>query len=203
MKLKLFIQAFAAVLLFSSCISAPAQARQTGYASWYGGKFQGRQTANGEIFDTYKNTAAHKTLPFDTLVKVINLENGKSTVVRINDRGPFVENRIIDLSFSAAKEIDMIESGIARVRIEIIEGSAEKADNWNYKIQVAAYSSEKNAEAAYTRLKKAGLNPDYEKASGIIRVIIPDIDKDDIEKTKSALTRAGFRDFLVKKEIKL
>ena len=92
-----------------------------GEASWYGGRFQGRKTANGEIFDTYKMTAAHKTLPFGTIVKVTNLKNDKSVKVRINDRGPFIKNRIIDLSFAAAKNIKMLKDGTAKVEVRILK----------------------------------------------------------------------------------
>jgi rare lipoprotein A len=90
---------------------------QTGIASYYGGKFIGRPTANGEIFDATKLTAAHKILPFGTMVKVTNLTNHKSVFVRINDRGPFVAGRIIDLSEAAAKKIDMIQAGVQKVTI--------------------------------------------------------------------------------------
>lgn len=93
---------------------------ETGIASYYGGKFVGRKTANGEIFDNTKLTAAHKTLPFGTKVKVINLSNGNVVVVRINDRGPFVAGRIIDLSEAAAKKIDMLQKGVQKVRIECL-----------------------------------------------------------------------------------
>jgi rare lipoprotein A (peptidoglycan hydrolase) len=92
-----------------------------GLASYYHNKFEGRKTANGEIFSQKLYTAAHKELPFGTLVKVTRLSNGKSVTVRINDRGPFVENRIIDLSYSAALEIDLINDGIAEVTLEIIQ----------------------------------------------------------------------------------
>lgn len=91
-----------------------------GSASWYGGKFHGRRTANGERYDMNKHTAAHKSLPFGTKVRVTNRNNGKSVIVRINDRGPFVGNRIIDLSRGAAGVVDMIRSGIAPVVIEIM-----------------------------------------------------------------------------------
>jgi rare lipoprotein A len=106
----------------------PLFAFQTGHASWYGGKFQGRLTANGERFDTNKHTAAHRTLPFGTRVRVTNLDNGKSTVVRINDRGPFIQGRIIDLSRAAAEELDMIETGTAPVRIEIVHGEPSSGE---------------------------------------------------------------------------
>ncbi len=93
---------------------------QVGYASWYGPKFHGRKTASGEIYDMHALTAAHKSLPFGTLVRVVNLENGKSVVVRINDRGPYVKGRIIDLSYAAAKRIGLDKTGVAKVRLEII-----------------------------------------------------------------------------------
>lgn len=91
-----------------------------GTASWYGPNFHGKKTSSGEVYDMYERTAAHKTLPMNTLVKVTNLSNGKSTVVRINDRGPFVANRIIDLSYAAAKDISMVGRGTAPVEIEIL-----------------------------------------------------------------------------------
>lgn len=91
---------------------------EEGIASWYGPGFHGRKTASGERFDTHELTAAHKTLPFNTLLKVTNLENGKTTIVRINDRGPFVRGRIIDLSMAAKNEIEM--GGTVKVRIEVV-----------------------------------------------------------------------------------
>lgn len=91
---------------------------EEGIASWYGPGFHGRKTASGERFDTHELTAAHKTLPFNTLLKVTNLENGKSTVVRVNDRGPYARGRIIDLSLAAKNEIQM--GGLAKVRIEVV-----------------------------------------------------------------------------------
>jgi rare lipoprotein A len=94
---------------------------QTGTASWYGKKYHGRKTANGEIFDMYELTAAHRKLPLVTIVKVTNLKNGKSVVVRVNDRGPYVRGRIIDLSYAAAEKIDMLKDGITKVKIEIMD----------------------------------------------------------------------------------
>lgn len=95
---------------------------QVGYASWYGPGFAGRKTANGEIFDPAKLTCAHRKLPFGTRVRVTNLENGKSVVVRVNDRGPYARGRIIDLSHEAAKRIDMVEKGHVNVRVEVLPG---------------------------------------------------------------------------------
>ena len=93
----------------------------TGYASYYGTKYHGRKTSSGEIFDMNKFTAAHKTLPFGTKLKVTNLENGKSVVVKINDRGPFKPGRSLDLTYAAAKKIDMIGSGVVEVGYEEVE----------------------------------------------------------------------------------
>ena len=95
---------------------------QTGLASYYADKFHGRQTASGEIFDMNALTAAHRTLPFGTKVRVTNLENGKKVVLRINDRGPFVEGRIIDVSLKAARELDFVEQGLVKVRVEELGG---------------------------------------------------------------------------------
>lgn len=90
---------------------------EQGIASWYGSKFHGNPTSNGETYDMYSMTAAHKTLPLPTTVKVTNLRNGRSVIVRVNDRGPFVPNRIIDLSYSAARKLDMLQAGTTQVEI--------------------------------------------------------------------------------------
>lgn len=97
---------------------------EQGKASWYGGKFHGQRTANGEVYDMHLPTAAHRTLPLPTLVEVTNLENGRSTRVRVNDRGPFVDTheRIIDLSYAAAQRLDMDKQGVARVEVRTIAG---------------------------------------------------------------------------------
>ena len=94
---------------------------QTGNASFYGGKWHGRKTANGEIFDTYKLTAAHKTLPFGTRVRVTNLSNGKSVIVRINNRGPYSKGRVIDLSQAAFSKIENMSKGVTKVKLEIVK----------------------------------------------------------------------------------
>ncbi len=93
---------------------------ETGIASWYGPGFHGNLTANGEVYDMNGISAAHKTLPFGTSVRVIDLETGRSIVVRINDRGPFIEGRIIDLSKGAAEELGMVERGIIQVGLRIV-----------------------------------------------------------------------------------
>ena len=94
---------------------------ERGIASWYGPGFDGKRTASGEVYDMEDLTAAHKRLPFGTHVQVENLDNGLRTEVRINDRGPFVDDRIIDLSRAAARELDMIDEGIAQVRVTLLE----------------------------------------------------------------------------------
>ena len=108
--------------LYSCCclFGSPAAPTQTGLASYYGADFHGRQTASGETFDQWKLTCAHRELPFGTRLKVTNIENNKSVIVRVNDRGPWVTGRIIDLSYAAAKKIDMIRKGVTKVKIEII-----------------------------------------------------------------------------------
>lgn len=124
---------------------------QTGVASWYGGRFQGRRTANGEIYDMYRLTAAHNTLPFNSIVEVENLENHRKTIVRINDRGPFVKNRVIDLSLKAARLLGVDEKGTARVCIrllkpaEVSETGALTANTAGYQIQAGAFVSRMNA----------------------------------------------------------
>jgi len=95
-----------------------------GVASWYGNPYHGRRTASGEIFDMASATAAHRTLPFGTQVKVTNLENGRSIVLRINDRGPFVRHRIIDVSKGAAEALGFVQQGTARVRVQLVRLAA-------------------------------------------------------------------------------
>ncbi|NNF65895.1 MAG: septal ring lytic transglycosylase RlpA family protein [Gammaproteobacteria bacterium] len=100
---------------------------ERGVASWYGGKFHGRKTANGERYDMHQLTAAHKTLPLPTWVRVTNLRNGNSVDVRVNDRGPFVKNRLIDVSYAAAMQLGMVESGTTLVEVEVLDnGAAER-----------------------------------------------------------------------------
>jgi rare lipoprotein A len=104
----------------SSVKPAPIGETETGIASWYGVPYNGRRSANGEVYDMEKLTAAHRSLPFDTWVEVTNLANRKRVDVRITDRGPFVKGRIIDLSLAAAREIDMVAAGTVRVKLKVI-----------------------------------------------------------------------------------
>jgi rare lipoprotein A len=98
-----------------------AKAYQVGVASYYGEQFHGKRTANGETFNMYKLTAAHRVLPLGTIVRVTNLDNGRWAIVKVNDRGPFVEGRVLDLSFAAALELEMVKDGTANVMIELVD----------------------------------------------------------------------------------
>ncbi len=134
----------------------PAGFEQTGQASWYGKKFHGRRTSNQEVFDMYKLTAAHKTLPLPSYVEVTNLRNNKKAVVRVNDRGPFADNRIIDLSYAAAKMLDFVHDGITDVHIRVIkapQGLQQKpiTQGLTY-VQLGAF---KDQHTAYNLAKKA------------------------------------------------
>jgi rare lipoprotein A len=125
--------------------------RETGTASWYGRESQGRTTTSGEVFDMYGMSAAHRTLPLGTVLRVTNLDNYKSVTVKVNDRGPFVKNRIIELSYGAAKELGFIAQGTALVKIETLEpvnGSAL------YTVQAAVFTEEESAKALKDRLTK-------------------------------------------------
>ncbi|MCP4686708.1 MAG: septal ring lytic transglycosylase RlpA family protein [Desulfobacterales bacterium] len=140
--------------------------RQRGLASWYGKKFHGRKTANGETYDMYEVSAAHKTLPLGTVVRVHNLDNDGSLDVRINDRGPFVRGRIIDLSYAAAKKLGVVGPGTARVEITALgytSGSGETAASrpsaqpfdprrGNFTFQIGAFKERKNAERLREKL---------------------------------------------------
>lgn len=122
----------------------PGEYLEEGVASWYGIPFNGHRTSNGEIYDMHQFTAAHRTLPFNCVVRVTNLDNGKQTEVRVNDRGPFVANRVIDLSLSAAQAIEMVGPGTARVRLEIVSGPNPEVGF--FAVQIGAFTVKENAE---------------------------------------------------------
>jgi rare lipoprotein A len=130
--------------------TVPGQYVEEGVASWYGNPFNGHRTSNGEIYDMHDFTAAHRTLPFGALVRVTNLRNGLQTEVRINDRGPFVANRIIDLSLSAAQSLQMVGPGTAPVRIELLSGP-NPATGF-FAVQVGAFRIQDNAESLRGKL---------------------------------------------------
>jgi rare lipoprotein A len=141
---------------------------ESGKASWYGTQFHGRRTSSGEVFDMHRITAAHKTLPLYTLVKVTNLSNGKHVILPINDRGPFVKGRVIDLSYAAAREIDMIGPGVTDVTVEALgkevgrvqgkEGvmalvQSQDFQSGDFTVQVGSFENRENATRLADRLK--------------------------------------------------
>jgi len=142
-----------------------------GISSWYGPNFHGKYTSNGEIYNMYNKTAAHKTWPMDTMVRVTNLQNGKRTIVRINDRGPFVQGRIIDCSYAAGKELGLDKMGIAKVKLEVVGFAGKISKNMakthtinrvklkNFGIQVGAFSKYISAKRLASKYNK--LYPKY------------------------------------------
>jgi rare lipoprotein A len=135
---------------------------EEGIASWYGPDFHGGRTATGETYDMNAMTGAHPTLPLPTWVRVTNLDNGRSVVVRLNDRGPFARDRIIDLSRAAAERLDMIRAGTARVEVRSLAAgapapAAADAPGAAYWAQAGAFGSRENAEALAARLRDAGI----------------------------------------------
>jgi len=126
-----------------------------GIASYYAEPYHGRRTASGEIFDSYKElTGAHRTLPFNTLVRVTNQANGRAVDVRINDRGPFVDGRVIDLSLRAAREIDMVRAGVAPVKLKVIREGEVAVARTVYCVQVGAFENLRAAEELKEELEK-------------------------------------------------
>ena len=139
---------FLLFLVLSACVSLryfPGGNIQEGVASWYGEDFHGKPTSSKEIYDMYDMTAAHNTLPFGTYVMVTNLNNNNSVIVRINDRGPFVEGRIIDLSYAAARILGMIGPGIIPVRIEILKELSPRPSEHIYSVQIGSFAKKRNA----------------------------------------------------------
>ncbi len=133
-------------------VSAPASFyRETGVAGWYGNELHGKKTAGGDVFDQHGLSAAHRTLPFGTVVRVTNFDNLKSVTVTINDRGPFIKSRIIDLSYGAAKELGFAAQGVAVVKIETLAAVQGPA---RYTVQAATYTEAENAKTLKYRLSK-------------------------------------------------
>jgi rare lipoprotein A len=125
---------------------------QYGVASWYGADFHGKQTSSGEVYDMYQLTCAHQTLPLGTMVMVTNLENGRSLELKVNDRGPFVKERIIDVSYAAAQMLGMWEKGTAPVKVEIIGSAPELVQRFT--LQVGSFVDETNAQRLAEQLRK-------------------------------------------------
>lgn len=184
------------ILLSLTTLSSLYAYEQIGIASWYGGKFHGKATANGETFNTHDLTAAHKELPFNTIVTVTNMANGRSVEVRINDRGPFVGDRVIDLSYAAAKALDMVRDGTAQVLIETNEFDELRV---TYNIQIGAYRTIEYAREMKRKLEAAGFNPVAELAnSGVTRIMIKGIAEEDTQPIVVRLAQLGITNPLVK-----
>lgn len=199
MKTFLRAAACAQLLVFAACVQrldirdqpltaplpAPADSQsifQTGVASWYGDDFHGKGTADGEIYDMHKLTAAHQNLPFHTLVEVENLENNKKVLVRINDRGPFLKDRIIDLSLQAAQRLEMTEKGTAQVNLRVLRwggilagGEAAPGSSRECFVQAGAFAVRENAEDMLLTLSE--IFPDLSfrivPEDGIFKIISP------------------------------
>jgi rare lipoprotein A len=129
--------------------------RDRGVASWYGAKFHGRLTANGETYDMNALTAAHRELPFGTWLEITNLRNGRKTRVRINDRGPFIDGRVLDLSYGAARELGMVDTGLTRVEMRVVAPphSPRATPQGRFRIQIAAFGDPDRADQLVLRLQ--------------------------------------------------
>ena len=142
--------------------------KQQGHCSWYGRQFHGRRTSNGERFDQHELTAAHRTLPFGTQIEVTDLDTGRKVRVRINDRGPYARGRVLDISRAAAAELDILNKGVAKVELRVIEPGTSDWSGQGYALQVASFSSRAEAEGFV-----AGLN-DKQKAAAVHYIKPPD-----------------------------
>lgn len=174
---------------------------QRGIASWYGPKFHGRLTANGEVYDMHQLTAAHRELPFGTVIEVENLDNGRKVEVRINDRGPFVRGRILDLSYEAARRLGMAQVGLARIDLRIVsvgDGPSGPTRFTRYTVQVGAFREERNATEVYGRLRAKYPEAEIRSADGWHRVRVGDFaKKSEAEELRRQLARAGFAAIVV------
>lgn len=170
--------------------------RREGIASWYGEKFHGRRTSSGEPYDMYALTAAHKTLPLPTHVRVTNLENGRSLIVRVNDRGPFKDDRLIDLSYAAAYRLGYLDSGTARVRVETVgPGAGPTESDATVHVQVGAFRESDNAHALERRMNRRGIEETRVRRGngGIWRVQVgPVREGTALEQLLDQLEKAGF-----------
>lgn len=169
---------------------------QTGIASWYGPGFHGRTTSSGEIYDMNDMTAAHPTLPFGTHAMVTNLDNGLSCTVRINDRGPFVKNRIIDLSYAAARVIDMVGPGTARVRVEILRHLSPPPSSLRFSVQVGSFSSRDKAVKLRRQLsrsyRRVVVSRFQTPTQVFFRVRVRARDRQEAERLSQRLARSGY-----------
>lgn len=190
----------------ATSVPAPKRVTQTGTASWYGPGFHGKPTTSGERYDQNALTAAHKTFPLGTRVRVTNLTNAKTVDVRINDRGPFVGDRIIDLSFAAASRIDMVGPGTAEVEVVVLDAPIALTavpSAVRYAVQVGSFTSRATAEAARERAAKEASDAVIVTASGaqtLYRVRVGDFsDINDARAEALRLKRAGIEAIVVER----
>jgi rare lipoprotein A len=175
---------------------------EEGMASWYGSKFHGNLTANGEIYNMHELTAAHRTLPFGTVLRVKNLGNGKSVEVRINDRGPFAKDRIIDLSKKAATEIGMIGPGTAHVALFLLNGDPKNSRTGNLKVptftvQLASFYEEDRALEFSQKIQGSRVETFYLETGNIYRVYFGTFtNKNKAENKQQELKRLGFTGYV-------
>jgi len=182
--------------------AVPLSSRELeGLATYYAEPYHGRKTASGEIFDTYKDlTAAHRTLPFNTVVRVTNKANGREVDVRINDRGPFVDGRVIDLSVRAAREIDLVRAGVVPVRLTVLK-LAEVTKPAGFAVQVAAFENRRAAEDLKDLLDKkysAVSIQTFTEEKTFYRVRIGEPNLESANKTASELRKQEFKPFIVR-----
>lgn len=176
---------------------------EEGIASWYGGGdgFDGKPTASGEIFDASRLTAAHRELPLGTVVDVTSLDNGRTVRVRINDRGPFVQGRIIDLSQAAAREIAMLGPGTGRVRIVLVTPGVETelfSATGQWAVQVGSFAERPRADRHADRIRAAGYAVYFEPYQGLTRVKVGPLgSRADAEAALASLEAAGFEGIVV------
>jgi rare lipoprotein A len=175
-----------------------------GLASYYAEPYHGRPTASGEIFDSYRGmTAAHRTLPFNTLVRVTNTQNGRQVDVRINDRGPWVQGRVIDLSVRAAREIDLVRSGVAPVKLRVLK-KEDVASRPLFGVQVGAFENRRTAEDLKGRLEKKYRDVTIQTFTAektLYRVRIGrEPDMKSAEKLASQLRKENLKGFVVRTE---
>jgi len=174
--------------------------KERGVASWYGYKFHGNKTSNGEVYDMYAMTAAHKTLPLPSYVRVTNLDNDRSIIVRVNDRGPFAKGRIIDLSYVAAKKLDMVKAGTARVEVEALTGAHLADGKGSAMIQIGAFSERASArrlaqEVANQLNQSVKINEVTASGKTLYRVRLGPFRKQtDIEKWLTELRQLNYRE---------
>lgn len=196
---------FLTLFLMSSCATSRGVATRgmmldVGIASWYGPAFHGKSTANGETYDQNELTAAHKTLPFNTIVKVTNLENGKSVTVRINDRGPYAGNRIIDLSKAAAEHIEMIGPGTAEVRLELVSSDVpigRQIEAEMFTVQLASFTERPQADTYARKIDGAFVHTALVNGITYYRVFSGRFrDRDDAVRHQRALSRRNIEGFV-------